>query len=178
VPEPSTVGTRLRFAREVNQLTPGDVARYLGQPNTVQISRWEARSGPTPKSETLDQLAVLYGTTVAWLLRGEGALPVNKNVSRGTPLPVTPQEAVRRVRALAARLEADLHEWGASEDDFTAMRNGMNTDATVQMFRDGYKDRSADDVGTTFRRYELFVEAFRATLEDRIKVHGSAARGD
>lgn len=165
--------TNLREVRDALGLSREQVAKALGiDPSTLQ--RWEmpadAKHRRRISAEDRDRLLGYYDQVnrerhSETVPRGTVNEPVRVFISH----PSTAEEAIRRVRAIAARLEADLHEWGAGRSTFDAMKIALATEDTVRMFKDGFAERKRD-IPAAFENYERFVEALRLTLKDRIEI--------
>ncbi|RWE81926.1 MAG: helix-turn-helix domain-containing protein [Mesorhizobium sp.] len=70
----TTLGQRLRQAREAAGLTQNDIADHF-KIKRVSVTQWEADT-TRPSMERLPKLATLLKTDVAWLLDASGAAPV------------------------------------------------------------------------------------------------------
>lgn len=70
------------------------------------------------------------------------------------------------MRAIASRLEADVHERGGEEEDIQLVRAALATADTVQMLHG--ESLGQIHIDSIFRRYVRFVQAFRVVLGDRL----------
>ncbi|MER9625026.1 helix-turn-helix domain-containing protein [Mesorhizobium sp. M0222] len=70
----STLGQRLRQAREAAGLTQDDIASHF-RIKRVSVTQWEADT-TRPNITRLPELATLLNTEVSWLLEAAGAAPV------------------------------------------------------------------------------------------------------
>jgi len=68
-----TLGSRLRFARSAAGLSQEAVAKQFGI-SRVSVTQWEADK-TSPDRDKLPALAELLGTTMPWLMQGQGEAP-------------------------------------------------------------------------------------------------------
>ncbi|MXN63550.1 helix-turn-helix domain-containing protein [Stappia sp. GBMRC 2046] len=79
VPEKSSIGQRIRHAREASNLSSAQLARRLGV-KTATVSGWE--SGRTePRANRLTMLAGFLSVSPTWLLYGLGEAPADETFS-------------------------------------------------------------------------------------------------
>ncbi|NRG17870.1 helix-turn-helix transcriptional regulator [Rhizobiales bacterium] len=79
VPEKSSIGERIRHAREAANLSSAQLARRLGV-KTATVSGWE--SGRTePRANRLTMLAGFLSVSPTWLLYGLGEAPADETFS-------------------------------------------------------------------------------------------------
>lgn len=77
----SSVGKRIREARESLGMTPDELERILNAPEGT-VFRWETRKA-TPSSKYIDELAKALNTSVTWLLTGRHVTPENPSDTTG-----------------------------------------------------------------------------------------------
>lgn len=69
----TTLGGRIRFAREAAGLTQDDIAKHFGI-NRVSVTQWE-QNVTMPSIERVPGLAALLQTDMHWLLNAQGVPP-------------------------------------------------------------------------------------------------------
>jgi ribosome-binding protein aMBF1 (putative translation factor) len=82
LPDPREVGPRLQRARQTARLPLNDVARMMMIEHRVLVRCERGEILPAPHQ--VEALARIYGTSVAWLMRGDTNAPAS------TPTPITP----------------------------------------------------------------------------------------
>ena len=73
-----TIGTRIRHARKLRNLTQEDVAKHFGI-SRVSVAQWEGR-GNSPEPDKIPGLARLLSTTSDWLLEAKGSAPTADDI--------------------------------------------------------------------------------------------------
>jgi transcriptional regulator with XRE-family HTH domain len=128
IPDLTTVGARLRFARSQKHLRQADVAEHLRVAGS-RVSEWE-NDVYTPNSTNLDQLAELYGVSTSWLLREtgrDGAVPtgLRRIMDRSEVVFLSEQaDAVASRYRTRRRQDADAGELERLKDQLrTVIRN-------------------------------------------------------
>lgn len=161
---PETLGERMRARMETLDLKNADVAKAAGV-HVKTVSQWLGDHW-VPEPDKIERIAKALRVSVGWLLNGDVLSRAVRELSPAHYLVMSRQDATRQVRALASRLEGDLHEAGAEEEDFRAMRTALATDETVRLFADVYEE---GQIGRKFAFYKVFVAALGDTLTDRIR---------
>ena len=79
----TTLGSRLRWAREAAGLTRSGLARLCPlNPTTVRLIESGSRGG-TPQDATVRSLCIVLGVSVAWLCTGRGTAPERADIYEG-----------------------------------------------------------------------------------------------
>lgn len=76
-----SVSTRLKYARELGEISARDLSRLAGLPSEGHVSSLET-SGHSPTVDTLSKIATVLGLSLDWLGRGEGTAPTAEQVTR------------------------------------------------------------------------------------------------
>ena len=164
----SRIGDNVAALRKRASLSQAQAAQAVGV-RQATWSEWESGKRE-PEPPNVAALCALFGVT-ADDLRFED-LTVRRAWADRSP-PANLEEATRRVRAIASRLEGDVHLWGGGEDHLRAMRVALAADDTVRMFSNAPTER---ELAAMFDHYMRFVEAYRLTLGDRISLGSSDTR--
>lgn len=67
----NTIGKRLKYAREIKEITQKEFCKILGFKTHVQISKWE-NDERVPRLIRMKEIAELLGVNLSWLVSGEG----------------------------------------------------------------------------------------------------------
>jgi len=107
---PTTVGERIRAAREARGLTQQQAAEAIGV-SSGTISRYE-RDEFTPRGERLTSLARLVRRSPEWIISGEAAARNDPSGVREAPAVYGRELTFQAVQALCDELEASDTERG------------------------------------------------------------------
>jgi len=86
-----TIGSRIKFARNLRGLTQEDVAKHF-KISRVSVAQWEGR-GNSPEPDKIPELARILTTSTDWLIKGFGAKPHAEDIRAITSEPLDENES-------------------------------------------------------------------------------------
>jgi transcriptional regulator with XRE-family HTH domain len=77
----TTIGARLKYARELAGLNKAALSQLAGLPSDAHVGMIErSKAGQGTTTRTAAKLAAALGVSVGWLISGEGRVPSRRTI--------------------------------------------------------------------------------------------------